>query len=81
MNQFGDRLKELREQENLLQRHIAHKLKIDNPIFRKIEREVCKAKREQVSIIKTALEAEKYDLLSLWLADQVYDGGKMRKWL
>lgn len=73
MNQFGERIKELREQRNLLQRHIAHKLNIDTPMLSKIERGERKAKREQVPILAKALETDKDDLLSLWLADQVYE--------
>ena len=45
---FGQRIKELRENKKLLQRHLAASLEIDTPMFSKIERGERKAKREQV---------------------------------
>ncbi|MBS1539517.1 MAG: helix-turn-helix transcriptional regulator [Bacteroidetes bacterium] len=47
-NQFGERLKQLREQNNLLQRQVASLLEIDTPMLSKIERGERKAKKEQV---------------------------------
>lgn len=38
MNMFGYRVKELREQKFLLQRHIAAELDVDTPMLSKIER-------------------------------------------
>jgi len=73
MNHFGDKIKELREQKGLLQKHIASQLDIDTPMLSKIERGERKAKREQVPIFAKALTADKDDLLSLWLADQIYN--------
>lgn len=73
MNHFGEKIKKLREQKGLLQKHIASRLDIDTPMLSKIERGERKAKREQLPILAKALSADKDDLLSLWLADQVYD--------
>ena len=73
MNHFGEKIKELREQKGLLQKHIASRLDIDTPMLSKIERGERKAKREQVPILAKALTTDKDDLLSLWLADKVYD--------
>ena len=42
---FGERIKELRESQGLLQRQLAAKLEIDTPMFSKIERGERKAKR------------------------------------
>jgi len=73
MNQFGERIKQLREQKNLLQRQIAHQLFIDTPMLSKIERGERRAKKEQVSIFATIFAVKEDELLSLWLADQVYE--------
>ena len=73
MNQFGEKIKELREQKVLLQKHIASRLDIDTPMLSKIERGERKAKRQQLPILAKALSVDKDYLLSLWLADQVYD--------
>ena len=73
MNRFGEKIKELREQRSLLQRHIASRLDIDTPMLSKIERGERKAKRYQIPILAKALSVDENFLLSLWLADQVYD--------
>lgn len=73
MNQFGERIKHLREQKKLLQRQIAHQLNIDTPMLSKIERGERKAKKEQVSIFAKIFSIDERELLPLWLADQVYE--------
>lgn len=73
MNQFGERIKHLREQKKLLQRQIAHQLNIDTPMLSKIERGERKAKKEQVSIFAKIFSIDEKELLPLWLADQVYE--------
>lgn len=73
MNKFGDRVRELREQQNLLQRQVAGKLDIDTPMFSKIERGERRAKREQVIIFSEILSADQNELITLWLADRVYE--------
>src|SRR5690554_3156461 len=70
---FGERIKELRESKELLQRQLAASLEIDIFMFSKIERGDRRAKREQVLLLAKLLEANEDELLTLWLADQVYD--------
>lgn len=70
---FGERIKELRESQGLLQRQLAAELEIDTPMFSKIERGERKAKREQVLVLAKLLNADVQELLTLWLAEQVYD--------
>lgn len=72
-NRFGDMVRKLREQQNLLQRQIAGKLEIDTPMLSKIERGERKAKREQVILLAKILEADQEELVTLWLADKVYE--------
>ncbi|MDR1679225.1 MAG: helix-turn-helix domain-containing protein [Prevotellaceae bacterium] len=68
---FTERIKQLREQCQLPQRKVAEALDIDSATYCKIERGERKAKREQLSIIAELLNADKNELLTLWLADQV----------
>lgn len=68
---FGERIRELRESQGLLQRQLAANLEIDTPMFSKIERGERKAKREQVLKIAKILKASEQELLALWLADQI----------
>lgn len=71
--QFGERIRQLREDKELLQRQLAASLEIDTPMFSKIERGERRAKREQVLKLAELLGTNVNDLLTLWLADQVYD--------
>lgn len=70
---FGDRIKQLSESQNLLQRQLAASLEIDAPMFSKIERGERKAKREHVLLLSKLLNADTNELLTLGLAEQVYD--------
>lgn len=72
MNQFGERIKQLREQKGLLQRQVANQLEMDTPMLSKIERGERNAKREQVTILSKIFNVPEEDLLSLWLANKVY---------
>jgi transcriptional regulator with XRE-family HTH domain len=68
---FAEKIKQLREEKQLLQRQLASALEIDTPMFSKIERGDRRAKREQISIIAEILQTDSEELLTLWLADQV----------
>jgi len=70
---FGERIKELRESQGLLQRQLAASLEIDTPMFSKIERGERRAKREQVLKLAELLQIDVNELLTVWLADQVYE--------
>lgn len=72
-NQFGSKIKELREANGLLQRQVASQLEIDTPMLSKIERGERKAKKEQVLQFAKLYKADKDELITLWLADQLYD--------
>ena len=72
-NQFGQRIKLLRESKSILQKHLAYSLQIDTPLYSKIERGERSAKREQVLVIAKTLEVDKNELLILWLADKILD--------
>jgi len=70
---LGNRIKELRESQGLLQRHLSADLEIDTPMFSKIERGERKAKREQVLKLAELLKADEKELLTLWLGDQIME--------
>jgi len=79
VNHFGNRIKELREQKGLLQKHVATKLDIDTPMLSKIERGERNAKKEHVPVLAKMFEVPVDELLSLWLAGKVYDMVKDEK--
>lgn len=79
MNYFGDKIKELRQSKNLLQKHVANRLNIDAPMLSKIERGERKPKKEQIKTFAQILSVKADDLISLWLADKVYEVVKDEK--
>lgn len=70
---LGKRIKVLREEKELLQRQLAAELEIDTPMYSKIERGERKAKREHVFKLAKILNISSDELLTLWLAGQVYE--------
>ena len=69
---FGNKIRELRDEQGLLQRQLAAALEIDTPMFSKIERDR-RAKREQVVKLAELLHQDENEMLKLWLADKVID--------
>lgn len=69
---FADKIKQLREDSGQLQRKIAAVLDVDAGLYSKIERGERLAKREQVIALAKILHTDERELLTLWLADQVY---------
>ena len=68
---FADKIRQLREQNGLLQRKVAAALDVDAGLFSKIERGERSAKREQVIALASILHTDEKELLTLWLADQI----------
>ena len=69
---FGNKIRELRDEQGLLQRQLAAALEIDTPMFSKIERGDRRAKREQVIKLAELLHQDENEML-IWLADKVLD--------
>ena len=72
-NQFGDRIKALREKHSLYLRQVAAHLQMDTAQLSKIEKGVRSLKKEQIPFIAEILKADVEDLQTLWLADQLYN--------
>ena len=70
---FGNKIRELRAEQGVLQRQLAALLEIDRPMFSKIERGDRRAKREQVIKLAQYLHQDEKDMLTLWLADKFID--------
>lgn len=77
---LGEQLKLLREQRGLLQREIAAELKIDTPMYSKIERGTRRVKKQQVLQLATFFNIKEEALMSIWLADQIVDLLKEEKY-
>lgn len=70
---LGNKIREFRDEQKLLQRQLAAALEIDTPMFSKIERGDRRAKREQVVKLAELLHQDENEMLKLWLADKVID--------
>lgn len=72
-SQFGNKIRSLRENQNLLLRQVSSILEMDTAQLSKIERGERQAKKETVLKIASILNVEVKILLTLWLADQIYE--------
>jgi len=72
-NQFGSRIRELRTKQKMLLRQLASRLDVDTSIISKVERGNRYLKKEQIPALAEILKADKDELMTLWLADQVFD--------
>ena len=70
---LGNKIKELRDKHEVLQRQLAAYLEIDTPMFSKIERGDRRAKRSQVILLAKYFHIDEKEMLPLWLADKVLD--------
>lgn len=70
---LGQKIKELRLENGVLQRQLASLLDIDTPMFSKNERGDRRAKRIQVVQIANYFNVDEKELLTLWVADKVLD--------
>lgn len=71
-NHFGNKIRQLREENNLLLRQVAPFLDIDTPLLSKIERGERILKKEQIPPLAKILKTSVNELTTLWLADQLY---------
>ena len=70
---FANKIRRLREEQQLLQRQLAAAIEIDTPMYSKIERGDRPAKRTQVVALAKLLSTDETELLTLWLADKVLE--------
>jgi len=68
---FGNKLRELREGQNLVLRKVAVELDIDTATMSKIERGDRHAKREHLPILSRIFNVSEEELKTLWLAEKV----------
>ena len=70
---IGQKLRELRESKGFLLRQVAAELEVDTAYISKMERGEKNIKREFILQLASLYEFSEDDLISLWLADKVYD--------
>lgn len=72
-SQFGNKIRILREEQKMLLRQLAPLLDMDTAQLSKIERGERNAKKETVLRLSKILKVSPDLLITLWLADQIYD--------
>jgi len=70
-SQFGERIRTLREAQNLYLRQVAPQLDMDTAQLSKIEKGLRQLKKEQIPLLAEILKTDKVELETLWLADQL----------
>lgn len=68
---FGNYIRKLREEKQLLLREVASQMSIDTALLSKIERGTRIARKEQVEDLAKALNKSENELLKLWMADKI----------
>ena len=79
MSQSGQSIKALRASEHVDLRQVAPLLEMDTAQLSKIEKGLRQLKREQIPILAEILKASSDELMTLWLADQIYEVVKDEK--
>jgi transcriptional regulator with XRE-family HTH domain len=77
---FTEKIRQLREERQMPQRQFAAALEIDTATYCKFEKGERRVKREQIQVIEKLLKTNQSELVTLWLADQVYDMIKDEKY-
>lgn len=70
---LGEKLKELREAKGLVQRQVAAELEVDTAYISKMESNEKPVSRNHLKKLSLLLGIDVEELLTLWLADKVYD--------
>jgi transcriptional regulator with XRE-family HTH domain len=70
---LGQKLRELREAKGLVQRQVAAELEVDTAYICKIESKEKPVSRQHLKKLSVLLGIAEDELLTLWLADKVYD--------
>lgn len=68
---FGNYIRKLREEKQLLLREVASQMNIDTALLSKIERGTRMARKEQVEDLAKALNKSENELLNFWMADKI----------
>jgi HTH-type transcriptional regulator, competence development regulator len=70
---LGEKLKELREAKGFVQRQVASALDVDTAYISKMENNDKPVSKAYLSKLAKLYDVDEQDLLTLWLADKVYD--------
>ena len=70
---FGEKLKQLREANGLVQRQVAAELHVDTAYISKMENNEKPVSRNHLKTLSHLFKVPLDELLTIWLADKLYD--------
>jgi len=70
-NSFGETIRKLREDQNLLMRELSAKLEIDVSLLSKIETNNRFARKELVEKLAKVFKVDYKELLTIWFSDKI----------
>ena len=70
---LGERIRQLREGNSMLQRQLASKLEVGDGYLSKVERDQKVLKREHLKTISDLFHCPFQELEALWVATKIYD--------
>ncbi len=76
---LGEKLRELREAKGLVQRQVAAELEVDTAYISKMESNEKPVSRQHLKKLSVLLGIGEDELLTLWLADKLYEVVKGEK--
>ena len=68
---LGQKLKQLREEHQLVQREVAAKLKVDTAYVSKMENGIKQVSRSWLPSLAEMFKVQESELLTLWIADRI----------
>ena len=68
---IGERIRELREENNILLRQLAARLEMDTAMLSKMERGERFFRKEDIFLLAEIFKKPEEELLTLWLADKI----------
>ena len=69
---FGPKIKAMRMERGLRQRHLAELLETDMPMYSKMELGARRVRRDMIPKLAELYKVNEHELTTLWLADAVY---------
>ena len=70
-NRLGDKLRQLRDDHNLMQREVGAVIEVDGALISKIEHSEKPINRQHLSTLSKFFKVDEDELQSLWLADKI----------
>ena len=70
-NTLGDKLRQLRDENNLMQREVGAVIEVDGAFISKVENNEKPINRKHLTTLSKFFKVQEDDLQSLWLADKI----------